>query len=772
MFRWFLVIIGGWLYLMLPTPSQADAAPIPRTLFVLYDAYTETIPRYTIVHRTLEMPLNWLGYHLEYHEHNDPLPAWRNDVAGVVLWLSPGIPVANQTAYLDWLDEGIEQQKKLLVMGNPGFDPKLRSTSEGSERVNAILSHIGMRDNGGWVGITYNSTLADKNPNMVEFEHRYGSILPGYHTVTALPGAAVHLSIHDTDEENNPLLSHLVTTHANGGYIAEGYGLYYELDDDGQTVLAQRWLVNPFAFLNAALGAGDQPRPDVTTLNGRRIFYSHLDGDGWNNYTEIREYQKKKTISAEVLLDEVYRPYQQLPFTIAPIVSELDPACHGRAESADIARTIFTLPNVEPASHTYSHPLLWRFFKHDDPSAEIRFLNRYPDPPTATTSIFDAARGWLTPNEHLNEQWQPLVESYNEERPLTEIDRQVDEYFKIPRSYACAPFNLHKEVVGSVEYLQALAPPEKEISLYQWSGDTTPAESALREVRKAGLLNINGGDSRFDPDYPSYSYVAPLGLKVGAERQIYSSNSNENTYTALWSERFFGFRNLVSTVRNTETPRRISPFNIYYHTYSGEKRASLEALKQNLDYALTQPLIPLFTSQYARIARDYFLTEITPLDDGRWRIDNRGALQTIRFDRATLRTIDWSRSEGVIGQRHYQGSLYIFLNPSHDTPIIALQPNNTLTYPIMAPRPYILESRWIIENIQHRPDGLTMQVRGFGKGRIQLYWPYGENVTFQLLKDSQRLQTRQVTARGNDVLTLVIDQDTSSALTVQLQQTD
>ena len=90
---------------------------------------------------------------------------------------------------------------------------------------------------------------------------------------------------------------------------------------------------------------------------------------------------------------------------------------------------------------------------------------------------------------------------------------------------------------------------------------------------------MNGGDSRLDGEYPSYHYVAPLYRQHEGFYQIHSSNSNENTYTNLWSGPFGGYVNAIQTFANTDSPRRILPVNVYYHFYSGERQAALEALR-------------------------------------------------------------------------------------------------------------------------------------------------------------------------------------------------
>ena len=114
-------------------------------------------------------------------------------------------------------------------------------------------------------------------------------------------------------------------------------------------------------------------------------------------------------------------------------------------------------------------------------------------------------------------------------------------------------------------------------------------------------------------------------------------------------------------MKRTNTPYRVKPFNIYYHMYSGSKQASLNAILSNLDLAEASDIAPVTTSTFALIAQGFYTTRIVDMGDRRWRIENRGKLQTLRFDHATFTSVDFSRSKGVIGQYNHQGSLYVDL---------------------------------------------------------------------------------------------------------------
>ncbi len=770
------IILCALLVLFLGKTAIATETdqPIPRVIYTFYERAAEDMPRFSLVHRALEMPLNWLGYHLEYIEINDTLPPWRKDIAGVVLWNNPGSVIPNTKQYLNWLEDGLRQKKKLIILGNMGIGAEYLDTPEGMNHTNRVLAYIGLKLENAWTELTYNTNIIHKNPRMVEYERTYKGTLPSYHVSKALKGATSHLKAQSVTEDGSSVTADLVTTHNNGGYVAENYSFYYKERTDSEDEGAlQRWMIDPFAFITTIFADNPFPKPDVTTLNGRRIFYSHLDGDGWNNYSEIKKYAAQRMLSSEVLLHEIYIPYKQLPFTVAPIVSDLEPDCYGVPNSKKTAVKIFALSNVEPASHTHSHPLLWRFFEEYDPEQERPFLDDYPPRPGNQKSVYDALSSLISSDVDNKESWADALRHQHGKASQKKAGtmwskEEIKKNFNTPRSYSCEPFDIEQEIGGSVAYMQALAPKHKKVKLLQWSGDTTPAENALAEARKKGILNINGGDSRFDPEYPSYSYVAPIGLNVGKERQIYSSNSNENTYTNLWSSRFFGFRHLVSTARNTETPRRVSPFNIYYHTYSAEKQASLEALKQNLGYALAQDIIPIYTSHYAEIANGFFSTTLTPLAQDRWRVENRGALQTLRFDHGTLKAVDWERSEGVIGQRHYQGSLYIFLNPDHLAPIIALKNMEQLLLPPKALHPYIIESRWPIHNMQYTRDTLTLSAEGFGDGVMQFYWPKLENLRVTVMQEDATLINEVISVKKTHEVKLAIHSETVKPVTITI----
>ena len=55
----------------------------------------------------------------------------------------------------------------------------------------------------------------------------------------------------------------------------------------------RQWYINPFELFREAFQTDALPKPDTTTLSGRRIYYSHVDGDGWRNVTQIEPYRTR-----------------------------------------------------------------------------------------------------------------------------------------------------------------------------------------------------------------------------------------------------------------------------------------------------------------------------------------------------------------------------------------------------------------------------------------------------------------------------------------------
>lgn len=361
----------------------------------------------------------------------------------------------------------------------------------------------------------------------------------------------------------------------------------------------ERWVIDPVAFFRRALRLPDLPVPDVTTETGRRMLLIHMDGDAFISRSEL----PGAPYAGELLRDRVVKRYA-LPMTLSVIEAELSPQGlypQLSARMEEVAREIFRAPHVEIASHSYSHPFVWHKLKRN-----------------------------------------PGADDYNLEIP----------------GYV---FDLRREIEGSRSYIEArLAPPGKRVALFLWTGDTRPGREGLALARQAGMLSMNGGDTMATRSRATLTAVAPYGIQIGDQFQVFAPNQNENVYTNNWTGPFYGYERVLETFEFTEQPRRLKPVNIYFHTYILTKRASLQALEKVFDWALSQELTPVRASDYVRKVEAFQHFAVARTDQG-WRLRGNGALRTVRSPSA-MGVPDLARSQGVAGYAAHQDSIYTHLS--------------------------------------------------------------------------------------------------------------
>jgi hypothetical protein len=688
------------LTLLVATGAWAQGKPVPRTILAFYDGELYSDVRFTAIHRVFEMPLNHLGLVVNYHDTRLPLPSGKDleGVRGAIVWFS-GDVMPNPIEFIEWSHRLLDAGGKLVINGGLGMSNDRRGKPTPVELINGLLQRIGIRFDEVHIESTQDVRVIRKDRAILDFETTLPRQLPPYDRMVKIDAKTqAHFIVREGNDSATDAT--LVSTHPNGGMISG------DLVHRGDfTTPIKQFYVNPFEFLRRAFATDDLPKPDTTTIVGRRIYYSHIDGDGWRSQTQVREYVQRRAMSAEVVLKEAVAAFPDLPVTVAPIVGDLDPAWFGSEQAQELAREFFRLPQVEMASHTWSHPFDWGFFADGDTTKEVGILKRYP----------------RRPGGNDDEAWAPVIRrAAAAPAQPTAYDKPgaADSGYTIPRVYAVKPFDLTLEIGGSVDYLNRLAPDGKRVMLLQWPGNCLPWENAIIATYRAGVLNLNGGDTRFDRERPSYTSVASIGRKLPRGIQIYASNANENVYTELWTDRFFGYAFLPQTWRNTETPIRVKPKNLYYHMYSGEKMASLRALLNNLREAESEPIAPITASAFTQLALGFYSTEIADLGDSRWQITRRGTLPTIRFDRAFDRKVDFARSSGVIGQHHFQGSLYVALDPADERPVVALMASERTDIAPSAPRPYLVDSRWPVEKLAMDGKSFAFRAQGFGTGEM------------------------------------------------------
>lgn len=595
---------------------------------------------------------------------------------------------------------------KFLLFGDPGGDV----SGADAALAGAALRRADVALISGYEVFDVATRVIRRDPELIDFETRFMLEQDGYPALQAVAPAVSALRL-ERAEGQIAAATDLVTTGPNGVFVAIDAAVAY----DG-TVDVGQWIVNPFALFSRVLARW--PAPDVTTLNGRRIYYSQVDGDGWNNVCEFEGCAASRTIAARAMLNSLIAPYPDLPVSVALVGADLEREFGGSPASAEVARDIFKLPQVEIASHTYSHPFIWRFFEDYSRETELNRLRDIDDPAAGRHRGFvpEAVEGLAATLSSLDVR--PGVDS-----------RYVASDVYAPRAFLRHPFDLDQEISGSLALAGSLGRDGAPARLIQWSGDAAPFEAAVRAARLAGAANLNGGGARFDALSPSMIWVWPIGRQTGAERQIYSSQSNENDFTHDWKGPFYGFLAVRHTVRRTETPRRLKAFNIYYHSFSAQKLASLRSVAAMLDLAREQPLAPVCASRYAEIATGFYTADLVPLGPRRWRVRDRGALQTLRVDDAAGVGVDYGASVGVLGHRRRPAeedvaeALYVSLDPAVAEPVLALSEH---AQPARRAERFVLrESRWLIEGLAQTGCAARFAASGYGAGEMTWRAPAG-----------------------------------------------
>ncbi|MCJ8346621.1 endo alpha-1,4 polygalactosaminidase [bacterium] len=289
-----------------------------------------------------------------------------------------------------------------------------------------------------------------------------------------------------------------------------------------------RWYMNPYTIIEKVFYGG-WPIADATSKMGKRMAYIHIDGDGVLSLSEIATGKS----CGEVALEKIFKKYK-LKTGVSYIANEIDENYQGDANSQQVANDTFALDHIEAASHTYSHPFSWE-----------KGIVAFSTNPNA-----------------LDADWDGIA----------------------AKQEVGGILNLKFEIERSMEYLSQFLPKNKKLEVIYYSGDCTPTKEQLIYLKKNNILAFNGGDSYFDHHFKSLAYVTSIGRDVDGYKQIYSSNANENTYTDLWNDRYWGFARVQETWENTGFPKRIKPINLYYHFYSLAKLGSFRALDSLYQY--------------------------------------------------------------------------------------------------------------------------------------------------------------------------------------------
>ncbi|QVW24048.1 bifunctional glycoside hydrolase 114/ polysaccharide deacetylase family protein [Pseudomonas hormoni] len=566
----------------------------PRRIALVFDPREDDLINNS-GHTLLGGLLEYLGYRVDYLAADSSLPEhrFRGLYAGIVTWMTTG-PPQDSSAFNRWLGKRLDEQVPLVFFaGLPVEDSGLlkrlglsRSLAPGTQAVTITYQDKSL------IG-AFEAPVQPRSRDLTPV-----SVLPNG------PKAALSL----TGKSGQTYVP--VAVAEWGGLALSPYIL--EVNNE-----RSRWILDPFAFLQASLHLPMQPRPDTTTENGRRIATVHIDGDGFPSRAEVRG----SPYAGKQVLDDFIRPNPFLT-SVSIIEGEISPRGmfpHLARELEPIARDLFASPKVEVATHTFSHP----FFMQPEVAQK--------------RENFDAEYG---------------------------LKMAIPGYDKL---------DFHREVFGSRDYInQHLTTPEKPVKMIFWPGDALPSAATIKMAYDAGLKNVNGASTMLTKANPSLTGLNPLLRPTEGGLQYYAPIINENLYTNLWKGPYYGFRDVIDTFELTDSPRRLRGLHLYYHFYSSTKQASIKAMNEIYGYMRDQQPMSLWMSDYLDRLHGLYQSSLARTADGAWQVRGMDALRTLRLD-PQMGWPDLLRSQGVAGVRDLPQGRYVHL--SSDQALLVLRPD-------------------------------------------------------------------------------------------------
>jgi hypothetical protein len=613
---------------LLTSYGVSHITPVPNKVLALYDSTQHRIPRSPIFY-WLGLPFERAGYPIAYHDlHDANLPENLSEYAAAIIWL-PDHEITSTLEFAQWLARW-KSTGQILWIDTPA-SPVVQSS------------------------LSFNYAAIEPNAKRQLWTFRDPDSLTGFESPLDAIRYSVSLTLTLGAADQKPILSiatadgeKAVLAKMPWGIAAAKHGLF--TTDPFQD---NRWLIDPKVLIHDLLELPVIPAADSTTETGRRIATAHIDGDGFPSRANL----PGTPFTADVIHREILEVYTDIPTTVSVIEGEISAegvhAKHAKELEA-IAREIFSLPHVEIASHSFSHPFYWG------------------EPPEG----FSANYG-----KHLS------IPNYT--------------------------LDLKREVLGSLEYVnKRLTPPNKAAEVFLWSGYADPPESVISMAKQAGVENVNGGNTFVTAENFLLTNISPTVVPYASGIQVLAPVMNENIYTDLWSRNYGGYARAIETFKLLDQDERIKSIAIYYHMYSAEYPAALNALKSVYDWALKQDINPMRLSDYAKRARlgyDMALalkTQISDTDPPHWLIKSQG-VTTVRLPKAITQGRQyepWARADlGVAGWRQIHGDTYVHL--SRKTATLMPKPRHD-------DLPYLRDSNGqILSWSAHTPESAVYQIQ-------------------------------------------------------------
>jgi len=308
-----------------------DFLLIKRNVLLIYNPSKNenTPPDDSEAHRLFALPIQFWGYKTKTVRLKDiyNLKNINELYSGIVVVLSGNIP--DKQKFITWIKQRIKEGIKVVFYQQTILD---------EDFANALnLNYKPSSD------IDFKLTKIEKNYQF-EIKPQIIDFTPDY---IISPSSNITPKIVFTNKHGEKFVTTAITPW--GGYCVNPLVII------NNTLYL--FSINNFNFLKEALRLKDLPLPDTTTLNGKRIAISHIDGDG---FMEMNHQLHK--FASEVLYEKLFSK-TTFPFSVSVIIAEISPQGlypQYSKKLIQIARKIYRLKNVEAASHSYTHPFTWK----------------------------------------------------------------------------------------------------------------------------------------------------------------------------------------------------------------------------------------------------------------------------------------------------------------------------------------------------------------------------------------------------------------------------
>ncbi len=360
-----------------------------RRVLGVYSGKVETW-EWSNLHQFVEMPVNRLGLVMDsYAVEDNALPDYRKYRAILVWFDAKDFPAYRK--YLNWLAEAARAGVRIVAFDGLGVEGVASQ-----EELEPVLKELGIEFGGGEEVINPFTVKYDViNKDAFGYEVSTPSDRYAYQDLKLKKdetGLKPWLLVRRTDVKDSDALA--IAAGSKGGFIAKAEFTHRQFSSP---IYQIKWFLNPFMFLDEALGTRGEPRPDVTTYFGSRGGYSHIDGDGMVNM--VQDIPGKDKSACAVLYNRILTKFP-VPVGVSYVAVRLTSDGGITPEFLELFKKVMARSNVIPAAHGYTHTMVWaqnkigipvKGYKYDrekELTGALEMVTKLTCPPDKSAEIF------------------------------------------------------------------------------------------------------------------------------------------------------------------------------------------------------------------------------------------------------------------------------------------------------------------------------------------------------------------------------------------------